>query len=67
MLVDEGKMKWDDPVTKYLPGFQLYDPYLTRELTVSDLLTHRSGLDAATCSGMRRLTIATKLCGACVI
>jgi CubicO group peptidase (beta-lactamase class C family) len=45
MLVDEGKLKWDDPVTKYLPGFQLYDPYATREMTVRDLLCHRSGLD----------------------
>jgi len=45
MLVDEGKVKWDDPATKYLPGFQLYDPYATRELTVRDLLTHRSGLE----------------------
>jgi CubicO group peptidase (beta-lactamase class C family) len=44
LLVDEGKLKWDDPVTKYLPGFQLYDPYVTRELTVRDLLSHRSGL-----------------------
>jgi len=44
MLVDQGKMKWDDPATAYLPGFQLYDPYVTRELTVRDLLTHRSGL-----------------------
>lgn len=44
MLVDEGKLKWDDPATKYLPGFQLYDPYVTRELTVRDLLSHRSGL-----------------------
>ncbi len=44
MLVDEGKLSWDDPVHKYLPGFQLYDPYVTRELTVRDLLTHRSGL-----------------------
>jgi CubicO group peptidase (beta-lactamase class C family) len=43
-LVDEGKLKWDDPVTKYLPGFQLYDPYVTRELTVRDLISHRSGL-----------------------
>ncbi len=31
MLVDEGKLAWDDPVTKYLPDFQLYDPYVTRE------------------------------------
>src|SRR5205807_3855040 len=45
MLVDEGKIKWDDPVTKYLPGFQLYDPYVTREITIRDLLAHRSGLD----------------------
>ncbi|MCI0486070.1 MAG: serine hydrolase [Blastocatellia bacterium] len=44
ILVDEGKLKWDDPVTKYLPGFQLYDPYVTREMTVRDLLCHRSGL-----------------------
>ncbi len=44
MLVDEGKIKWDDPVTKHLPWFQLYDPYVTRELTVRDLLCHRSGL-----------------------
>ncbi|MGH9904929.1 MAG: serine hydrolase [Pyrinomonadaceae bacterium] len=45
MLVDEGKVKWDDPAIKYLPGFELYDPYVTRELTVRDLLTHRSGLE----------------------
>ena len=44
MMVDQGKMKWDDPATAYLPGIQLYDPYVTRELTVRDLLTHRSGL-----------------------
>ena len=44
ILVDEGKLAWDDPVTKFLPGFQLYDPYVTRELTVRDLVTHKSGL-----------------------
>ena len=43
-LVDEGKLRWDDPVTKHLPWFQLYDPYVTREMTVRDLLSHRSGL-----------------------
>ena len=43
-LVDEKKLSWDDPATKYLAGFQLYDPYVTRELTVRDLLSHRSGL-----------------------
>lgn len=45
LLVDEGKLKWDDPVTKYLPALQLFDPYSTRELTVRDLLTHRSGME----------------------
>jgi CubicO group peptidase (beta-lactamase class C family) len=44
MLVDEGKLAWDDPVTKHLPDFQMYDSYVTREMTVRDLLTHRSGL-----------------------
>lgn len=47
MLVDEGKVRWDDPVTKHLPGFQLYDPYATREVTVRDLMTHRAGLPNA--------------------
>jgi CubicO group peptidase (beta-lactamase class C family) len=47
MLVDEGKVRWDDPVTKHLPGFQLSDPYATREVTVRDLLTHRAGLPNA--------------------
>jgi CubicO group peptidase (beta-lactamase class C family) len=44
MLVDEGKVGWDDPVTKHLPRFQLHDPYATREITVRDLLCHRSGV-----------------------
>jgi CubicO group peptidase (beta-lactamase class C family) len=47
MLVDRGKVKWDDRATNYLPELQLYDAYATRELTVRDLLTHRSGLTAA--------------------
>jgi len=46
MLVDEGKLHWDDRVIDILPDFRLYDPYATRELTVRDLLTHRSGLPA---------------------
>jgi CubicO group peptidase (beta-lactamase class C family) len=45
MLVDDKKLTWDDPATKFLPAFQLYDPYVTRELTVRDLLTHRVGLE----------------------
>ncbi|MDE3165250.1 MAG: serine hydrolase [Acidobacteriota bacterium] len=44
ILVDQKRLAWDDPVTQYLPAFQMYDPYVTREMTVRDLLTHRSGL-----------------------
>ena len=44
LLVEEGKVQWDAPVVRYLPAFQMYDPYVTRELSVRDLLTHRSGL-----------------------
>lgn len=44
MLVDEKKVSLDASPATYLPGFQLYDPYATRELTVRDLLSHRSGL-----------------------
>ena len=47
MLVDEGKVRWDDPVTKHLPSFQMYDPWVTREVTVRDLITHRGGLPNA--------------------
>jgi CubicO group peptidase (beta-lactamase class C family) len=47
MLVDEGKLDWDDPVTNYLPDFQLYDPAVTRDLRVRDLLTHNTGLGNA--------------------
>lgn len=44
MLVDEGKLEWDDPVTRHLPDFRMYDAYVTHEMTVRDLLVHRSGL-----------------------
>ena len=44
ILVDEGKLSWDDKVVSRLPGFQMYDPYVTGEMTITDLLTHRSGL-----------------------
>ncbi|MEX2154372.1 MAG: serine hydrolase [Gemmatimonadaceae bacterium] len=44
MLVDEGKMRWDAAATEYIPSLQMFDPYVSRELTVRDLLTHRSGL-----------------------
>jgi CubicO group peptidase (beta-lactamase class C family) len=44
ILVDEGKVRWDAPVIDYVPWFQMSDPYVTREMTVRDLLVHRSGL-----------------------
>ncbi|MBL7701271.1 MAG: serine hydrolase [Ferruginibacter sp.] len=44
MLIDEGKLKWDDKVTDYTPEFKMYDPYVTDAFTIRDLLTHRSGL-----------------------
>jgi len=47
MLVDEGKVSWDDAVIKHLPDFKLYDPYVTRELKIRDLFTHNSGVGNA--------------------
>ncbi len=44
MLVDEGRLAWDDRVVDRLPGFQMSDPYVTREMRIRDLLCHRSGL-----------------------
>ncbi len=49
ILVDDGKLNWDDKVINFLPWFQMYDPYVTYNMTVRDLLCHRSGL--ATFSG----------------
>ncbi len=44
MLVGEGKMDWDDPVTRYLPDFAVYDPWITQHVTVRDILSHRIGV-----------------------
>ena len=44
ILVDEVKIKWDDKVIQYLPEFKMYNEYVTKEFTIRDLLTHRSGL-----------------------
>jgi len=44
ILVDEGRIHWDDKVIDYLPQFRMFDPYVTREFTIRDLLSHRSGL-----------------------
>ncbi len=44
ILVDDGKLKWDDRVIDFIPEFRLYNPYVTEEFTIRDLLTHRSGM-----------------------
>jgi len=44
LLVEDGKLEWDGRVIDYLPWFQMWDPWVTREMTVRDLLVHRSGL-----------------------
>ena len=44
ILIDEKKLTWDDRVIDHIPEFRLYNPYVTEEFTIKDLLTHRSGL-----------------------
>ena len=44
VLVDQGKIGWDDKVIDHMPYFRMYDPWVTREMTIRDLLVHRSGL-----------------------
>ena len=43
-LVDAGKLRWEDPVVKHLPDFRMFDPWVTRNMQVRDLLVHNSGL-----------------------
>lgn len=44
LLIDQGKMNWDDRVQKYIPEFKMYNDYVTENFTVRDLVTHKSGL-----------------------
>jgi len=44
ILVDQGKIGWDDKVIDHMPWFRMYDPWVTREMTIRDLLVHHSGL-----------------------
>ena len=53
MLVDGGELGWDDAVGEHMPAFEVVDPYVSREVTVRDLLTHRSGLPLTTLTGTR--------------
>jgi CubicO group peptidase (beta-lactamase class C family) len=44
VLVEQGKIKWDDKVIDHMPDFRMWDSWVTREMTIRDLLVHRSGL-----------------------
>lgn len=64
--VAQGKVRWDDPVIKYLPQFALSDPWVTQHVTVGDLMAHRSGLPGAAGDdledlGYRRTDILNRL------
>jgi CubicO group peptidase (beta-lactamase class C family) len=54
LLVEEGKLSWDDPITKHLPGFKVADPYVSKEITIHDLLCHRSGWESGDLLWLRR-------------
>ncbi|MBL8264724.1 serine hydrolase domain-containing protein, partial [Steroidobacter sp.] len=47
LLVDDGKLNWDDPVIDHLPWFRLSDPWLTQQVTIRDLVGHRTGISGA--------------------
>ncbi len=47
LLVSQKQLNWDDPVRRHLPAFELFDPFVTREVTIRDLLAHRTGLQLA--------------------
>lgn len=47
LLVEEGTLQWNDPVVKHLPEFELYDPFLTKDVRIDDLVSHRVGLETA--------------------
>lgn len=53
VLVDEGRLGWDDPVVEHLPHFQLYDPWVTQNATIRDLLAHRVGIGRMTGNRLR--------------
>jgi CubicO group peptidase (beta-lactamase class C family) len=60
LLVDEGRIHWDDPVVKHLPEFELADPWVTRNVTIRDLLTHQVGVGRMTGNRLRYLPSRTR-------
>ena len=67
MEMDEGKVDWDKPVRNYLPDFRMYDPVLTEQMMVRDLITHRSGLPRHDMVWYSSDFTARIWCGACSI
>jgi CubicO group peptidase (beta-lactamase class C family) len=47
ILVDDGTLRWDEPIRKYLPDFQLHDPWISEHVTLRDVLANRTGLSRA--------------------
>ncbi len=60
ILVDEGKIDWDDKITKHIPWFQLKDPWVARELTIRDALTHQVGLGRILGNRLQFMTQSTR-------
>lgn len=62
ILVDRGKIKWDDPVKKYIPGFETSEPFVTKILTIQDLVSIRSGfLEGDTLHGTSRMDLIPQI------
>lgn len=61
MLVEDGKLQWDDPVVKHIPEFRVADPYVTREVTIRDLLVHRTGIETMDFLWMRGFDTRTSI------
>ena len=61
ILVDDGKLDWDDPVVRRVPEFRVADPYVTREATIRDLLAHRTGVEEMDILWARGFDTATTL------
>lgn len=60
MLVDDGTMRWDDPIKKYIPELDLADPYVTEHIAIDDLLCHRSGLSGVPIGGFQNRSYTIK-------
>jgi CubicO group peptidase (beta-lactamase class C family) len=61
LLVEDGKLQWDDRVVKHIPEFRVADPYVTREVTIRDLLVHRTGVESMDILWLRGFDTRTSL------